>query len=104
MAGRARGRQLADERTWTAGLQTGGETGRSPEGRVVGLRAFESGRPSGVWTCFEADGTERRLPAPSKATTPRRACTQVPGPKLGPMPGAGPDEQFVTRNPKVEDL
>ena len=95
--------QVADEMTWAVGLQTGTETSWSPEGRRVGVGTFDAGRPAGAWTCFDLDGTERALPPPPRATTPRQACTTDPGPDLGPMPGAGADEQFVTRNPKLED-
>lgn len=97
------GGTLADDMTWAAGKQVGTETSYDPAGAKLGEGAFAEGAPTGTWTCF--DGAEARtIAAPSQPTTPRAACTTQPGPELGPMPGAGPDEQFVTRNPKLEEL
>ncbi len=92
----------ADVMTWVAGVQTGLENSHSPDGVLVATGEFQHGRPTGTWTCHGPEGP-RTIEAPKKPTTPRVACGGDTGPFLPPPAGAEAGDDFITRNPKLED-
>ena len=93
---------VADEMTWVLGVQTGPEVSYATDGHKVASGAFTGGVATGTWTCFDEAGP-RTIEPPASPTTPRAACGGGPGPSLPPAPGTEPADDFVTRNPKLED-
>jgi hypothetical protein len=66
--------QVAEEMTWADGRQVGLQIDRDRQGQEVGRGEFTDHRPSGSWSCLDADGARRKVEPPRERLTPTQVC------------------------------